>query len=251
MAPQGGGGGHKLQQCCDFGDMFTSCLTSTLFVMLPSGQRKADVTNKPPTTQQQLSRPPPQKKNRRPAVTLTLRPLSDCLVTSVTQRQEGGLGALRCDVYQREEKHGPDDLRREGHLQDDQAQLDVLTTCLHGDGPAASAERPLVYRSRSSVLPGPKRGLPRAEPACDRHEVPQREACQRHQRRHQQDVGHQDHPEHAPDGHGGEDGHHHAEDDQEAEARLGTGFRQLPCEADKHGTPSQLTFFTTGEYFGA
>lgn len=94
-------------------------------------------------------------------------------------------------------------------------------------------------------------GLPRAEPACDRHEISQREAYQRHQRRHQQDVGHQDHPQHASDGHGGEDGHHHAGDDQEAEARLGTGFRQLLCEADRRGTPSQLTFFTTGEYFGA
>lgn len=63
------------------------------------------------------------------------------MVTSEAQGQERGLGALQRDVYQREEKHGSDVLRGKGHLEDDNAQLDVLTTCFHGDGPAASTKR--------------------------------------------------------------------------------------------------------------
>lgn len=63
---------------------------------------------------------------------------------------------------------------------------------------------------------------PCAEFACNRHEISQHEAYQRHQRRHQQDIGHDDHPQHAFDGHGGQDGHHDAGDEQDAEAHLWT-----------------------------
>lgn len=65
-----------------------------------------------------------------------------------------------------------------------------------------------------------------AESARRRHKIPQHEADERHQRRHQQDVGHGDHPQHVFDGHGGQDGHHDAGDDQDAEAHLGTPFKQ-------------------------
>lgn len=64
-----------------------------------------------------------------------------------------------------------------------------------------------------------------AESARHRHEIAQHEANQRHQRRHQQDVGHGDHPQHVFDGHGGQDRHHDAGDGQDAEAHLGTAFK--------------------------
>lgn len=60
------------------------------------------------------------------------------LETSVAQHQQKGLGALHGDVYEREEKHGSDFLYGEHHLQDDDAQLDVLATGFQADGPAAS-----------------------------------------------------------------------------------------------------------------
>lgn len=62
-------------------------------------------------------------------------------VTSEAQGQEKGFSTLECDVQQREEKHGPDDLWRKRHLQDGGAQLDVLTSCLHGDGSATSKKK--------------------------------------------------------------------------------------------------------------
>lgn len=83
-----------------------------LLHVLPSEQGNADVRHMAKT-----AAVPVLSENTRSAVTLTPpHPQPGCLVTSVTQRQEDGLGALRCDVYQREEKHGPDDLRGKGHL---------------------------------------------------------------------------------------------------------------------------------------
>lgn len=94
---------------------------------------------------------------------------------------------------------------------------------------------------------------PCAEFAGDRRKISQQEACQRHQRRHQQDIGHGDHPQHAFDGHGWQDGHHDAGDDQDAEARLWTGqtsaFRAWTPDSSC-ATLSLLTFFTSGEYLG-
>lgn len=72
------------------------------------------------------------------AVTFTLSLLLECLVTSEAQDQDKSLTTLESDVYQRKEKHGPNDVWWEDHLHDGNAQLDVLTSCLHGDGPAAS-----------------------------------------------------------------------------------------------------------------
>lgn len=75
------------------------------------------------------------------AVTFTLSCCLEFLVTSEAQGKEKGLNTLQRDVYQREEKHGSNDLRGKCHLKDDRAQLDVLTTCFHGNGPAASTKR--------------------------------------------------------------------------------------------------------------
>ena len=75
------------------------------------------------------------------AVTFTLSCCLEFLVTSEEQDEEKGLDTLQRDVYQREEKHGSNDLGGKCHLKNDRAQLDVLTTCFHGNGPAASTKR--------------------------------------------------------------------------------------------------------------
>ena len=72
------------------------------------------------------------------AVTFTLNFGLELFITSEEQDENEGLGSLEHNVDEGEEIQGPDDLRREGHLQDGCTQLDVLAACLHRDSPSTS-----------------------------------------------------------------------------------------------------------------
>ena len=74
------------------------------------------------------------------------------MVTSEAQGQEKGLSTLECDIQQRKEKQGPNDLWRKGHLKDGGAQLDVLTSCLHGNGSTASKKKKRKKKTDEAFL---------------------------------------------------------------------------------------------------
>lgn len=74
-------------------------------------------------------------------MTLTLSWWLEALVTSEEDDEKQRLASLEYDVDQREQIQGANNLRGKGHFQDGGTQLDVLTACLHGDGPPPPEER--------------------------------------------------------------------------------------------------------------
>lgn len=63
------------------------------------------------------------------------------LVASEDQNEHNCFCHLEHDVNKWEQVQRANGLRREGHLKYSGAQLNVLTTCLHGNSPSASAGR--------------------------------------------------------------------------------------------------------------